>query len=211
MLPALAALYTNDWPALDLLVPNLAELTRIFNTVRSPDESAFASLDWFKPIDALDVGPRFRDTLDRELPKWVVEEGAVQMAIQLLPAVRMMVVKSGARGALVVGRVDPSQAKRWREKRAWVVSDGGVVVKHFPAHQLPDTADGNVTGAGDTLCGAILAGLVQGTRLDEPQDVVRLIDLAQRQVLSTALCRGLSDRHGAQSHYRDSQVEACRR
>lgn len=190
VLPALSHLFktANGSPVLDIIVPNLSELRGLFEALRAADVSS--SLDWFRPIDAFDVGPRFRDSLDRRLPKWAVGEGAVQMAIQLLPAVRMVMVKSGGRGVVVVGRIESGEVSRWKEHGDWIVSDGGVVVQHFPAFELPEGTEGNVTGAGDTLCGAISASLVRGMRLDSPADVEKIVELAQRCVCVPRCGRG---------------------
>lgn len=70
-----------------------------------------------------------------------------------------------------------------------VLSDSGpsdaIVLRHYAALELGDAKGGTVTGAGDNLAGAILAGLTRGLDPAAPQDLDRLVELAQRAAVGT--------------------------
>lgn len=55
-----------------------------------------------------------------------------------------------------------------------------VVIRHFEALELKEEEVKNVTGAGDNLAGAMLAGMVKGLRADRPEDLERIVEMAQR-------------------------------
>lgn len=60
------------------------------------------------------------------------------------------------------------------------LSDEAVVVRHYPAMELPEEELGTVTGAGDNLAGAMLAAMVRGLSPSLPSELDRIVDLAQR-------------------------------
>lgn len=55
-----------------------------------------------------------------------------------------------------------------------------VVIRHYPALTLEPGHLGSVTGAGDNLAGAMLAGLVRGLSPALPDQLDRIVDLGQR-------------------------------
>jgi pseudouridylate synthase / pseudouridine kinase len=119
---------------------------------------------------------------------FLVDNGIIQMAINLLPFFQHLVVKCGHLGVVVVMRV-PSSSK-WSQERSNVLGryivaperPGGdlTVLMHFPPQDLPEESIVNVTGAGDTLVAAILTGLISSpTAFEDPKALSRLIAGAQ--------------------------------
>jgi len=112
------------------------------------------------------------------------------MAIRLLPIVNTLFVKSGAKGVLVVQRVSGVEAvsnwKRLRPVKGTVVVGSSstpseaVVLRYHEGLKIGEGEIGTVTGAGDSLAGAILSSIVSKLDPTVPQDLDRIIDLAQQ-------------------------------
>ncbi|BGP55101.1 hypothetical protein JCM8202_004317 [Rhodotorula sphaerocarpa] len=186
-------------PATSALVqycaPNIHELSHLYEHATASEYDLYSARDWFDAytVSAQDLAVR--------LPKWVLEEGVAQMAIRLVSTsiFGTMFVKSGDRGVLVVQRVtDPAAVRDWRQQssasgpkgtKAAVVrntrGDEAIVLKHYEANRLDPAELRNVTGAGDNLAGALLAGIARGLEPQSPADLDRLIDLAQRAAVTT--------------------------
>jgi len=112
----------------------------------------------------------------------------IQMAIKLLPAFQHIIIKCGEFGVVVVMQLPGEVAARsgWLADPVavdrCVVSTNDhlamIVVQHFPAIHVPDVV--NVTGAGDTFVGALLANLVKDPKLfQQPDRLAKCISLAQ--------------------------------
>lgn len=100
-----------------------------------------------------------------------------------------LVVKSGSRGVLVIQRVSGvDNVAAWSSlpsgKGTVVVRSTqpseAVILRHYPALELEERQIGTVTGAGDNLAGAILAGFVRGLSPFVPHELDRLVDLGQK-------------------------------
>lgn len=183
-------------PATSALVqycaPNIHELSHLYEHATASEYDLYSARDWFDAytVSAQDLAVR--------LPKWVLEEGVAQMAIRLVSTsiFGTLFVKSGDRGVLAVQRVtDPAAVRDWRQQssaagpkgtKAAVVrntrGDEAIILKHYESNRLDPTELRNVTGAGDNLAGALLAGIARGLEPQSPADLDRLIDLAQRYV-----------------------------
>lgn len=120
------------------------------------------------------------------------------MAVNLLPFFGHLVIKCGELGVVVAMRLSGPQAQAasgWarelrsnpRERFVLARGDGEIVVlKHFPALSVDPGTIVNVTGAGDSLVGAILAGLVRNpVSFEEPRSLDVLINTAQRAAVMT--------------------------
>lgn len=122
------------------------------------------------------------------------------MAVPLLAFVRSLIIKSGSRGVILIQRIKGmDKVKRWKEFSETAgrrgrngkivvcshIDEGrnradGIVVQYFEGMKLEAREGGNVTGAGDTLVGAVLAALIRGEKLDEPGGSEKIIGFAQR-------------------------------
>ncbi|KAH9824893.1 hypothetical protein DFH28DRAFT_9481 [Melampsora americana] len=176
-------------PPLSVILSNYAELKAIYNVISDQAfNTDFSSSKTFEIIDSFGINEKFRTEVKRQLPCWVTDLGIMQMAIKLLPLIKVLVIKKDRDGVVLIGRFRLGDGQVQRDiPPGWVRSSGGVMIKHFPA-PIIDRNDGgafNVTGAGDTLAGAILTGLVNGFRLDEADDWDELLTIAQRAALKT--------------------------
>lgn len=180
---------TAHLPATSSLVtfaaPNIHELTQMYEHACFSEHALYAAREWFDyyTVSAQDLALR--------LPKWVLDEGVAQMAIRLLATsiFGTLFVKNGSRGVLVAQRIsDVDQSSEWtalRKSKGTVVVRSGltgdvIVLKHYAALSLQEHEIRNVTGAGDNLAGALLAGMSRGLSPALPADLDRLVELAQQ-------------------------------
>lgn len=196
--------------------PNLLELRHLYNTVTSDALEMTSHNYWWQTIDAMGLGSAFRMDLehlarrdvceenpDKGTLAFLLDQGVAQMAVNLLPFFQHLVVKAGDKGLFAVFRLTPEQAQRsaWTRERTNIRArcvvahgqDGSVVIfKHYPAIALAKEDVVNVTGAGDTLVGTILATLVRSPQAFEaPSSLDRLAELAQKvcAVIAIFVCR----------------------
>jgi pseudouridine-5'-phosphate glycosidase/pseudouridine kinase len=182
--PLVTSLPPVESPYVTYSTPNIHELQTLFESVSFSDSPAFEAGSWF---DGITVSA---DQLSLRLPSWVVNEGVAQMAIRLLPIVGTLFVKSGSKGVLVVQRVSGvDKVARWKQLRPTkgtvVVGSSStpseaVVIRHYAALAFDESEMGTVTGAGDSLLGALLATLISDLDPSVPSDLDRIVDIAQR-------------------------------
>jgi len=126
---------------------------------------------------------------------FLIEDGVVQKAIQLLPFFQHLIIKCGDQGVLVVMSISPDDASQsdWSKKRSnpsqrCIVANGNsketVVLQHIPS--LPVDSLVNVTGAGDSFVGALLAMLAhQPNVLYHPESLHEAILTSQKAAVLT--------------------------
>lgn len=230
ILPAIAGnLDQLAWSPIAFASPNLLELAHVYQQAQFLDLTSHDR--WWQVLDGLGLGSKFRTDLDllsrrdasnhdtsRGNLAFIVEKGVAQMAINLLPFFRHLVIKCGDLGVIVVMRFtgDDAAESSWSTEstnhhRRYVVSHSStsgdiVVLQHFPAMQLPNDALVNTTGAGDSLVGALLATLVQSPKaFHSAISLQHTIDIAQHAALLSlqsplAVSPLLSSLHGQLSH-----------
>ncbi|KAG2120829.1 Indigoidine synthase A like protein-domain-containing protein [Suillus discolor] len=230
ILPAIAGnLDQLAWSPITFASPNLLELAHLYQQAQLLNLTSHDR--WWQVLDSLGLGSKFRTDLDLLSRKeasshdtsrgnlaFLVEKGVAQMAINLLPFFRHLVIKCGDLGVVVVMRFtgddaadSPWSTESTNHHRRYVVSHSPtsgdtVVLQHFPAMQLPNNALVNTTGAGDSLVGALLAALVQSPKaFHSTISLQRTIDIAQHAALLSlqsplAVSPLLSSLHGELSH-----------
>lgn len=176
-------------PYVTYSTPNIHELSTLYShlrTIEEPTSKLFAHDLWF---DFINVDA---STLERKLPSWVISEGIVVMAVQLLPIFGTLFVKSGARGVVVVQRISGADTvKRWKAEagsRGTVVAassqgpEEAVVIRHYEANELNGGEMISATGAGDNLAGVMMASMLRGLRTSVPEELDLVVGLGQRWV-----------------------------
>jgi pseudouridylate synthase / pseudouridine kinase len=184
--------------------PNLAELANIYEQAGGDNYALTSHPSWWETLDAFGLSSTWRMDLDRlaRLPAsesdtskgkldFLVERGVAQMAIRLLPFFKNLVIKCGERGVIVALRLsgDKATSSGWaREARSnprnrFVLAHGRdelIVLKHYPSLVIPEGNTINVTGAGDSLVGALLADLsVKPDTFADPEQLDCAIGRAQ--------------------------------
>jgi len=163
---------------------------------------------WWSAIDSLNLGTSFRMDLeqlsrrpvsDHDPSKgnmaFLVAQGIVQKAVNLLPFFQHLIVKCGDQGIIVVMRISPKDALTsvWAHKRSnslerYIVAHGNskeiTFIQHFPS--LPIETISNVTGAGDSFVGALLACLAHdSSAMYDPRSLQNVVAIAQRAAILT--------------------------
>ena len=170
-----------------LVTPTVEELLTIYTSFA--ESGKFEDIDnWFNVLDSLGVGGDFRERLSHASHRFpliatYLHQGVFQQAFQLLPFFPNILVKDGANGVMLVqitreaNRVRSLLSKQhltYKDNRTTassftIASDGGrhnlaVVIQHFAAATVDAAQIINVTGAGDSLAGCLLAQLASEDR-----------------------------------------------
>jgi pseudouridine-5'-phosphate glycosidase/pseudouridine kinase len=176
-----------------LVTPNEFELAAMYTAAR--ENGLFETAGWWRVIDAMGMtSSGSRERLVAMTSVALVDEGIPQQSIQLLPFLPCIITKLGARGALLTQLLKPGDSRLTDPEyspyilsRAVSTGDliGGVYMRLFPpAAELADDAIISVNGAGDTLLGAIISGLVSGH--GRVEDVLPLAQEASVLTLKSA-------------------------
>lgn len=188
--------------------PNLLELSRIYATARSDLFELMDHPRWWSAVNSFNLGSTFRMELEHLARKGVsdqagssgtlgflIDEGIATMAIHLLPFFQHLIIKCGNQGVLVVMCIPPHDAPNcgWvnmlsNPRQRHVVAHGNsgeiLVLQHFPS--LPVGSMANVTGAGDSFVGALLATLANDPGvLYHPTRLEDTITTAQKAAVLT--------------------------
>ena len=199
-----------------LLTPTTEELLTIYTSFA--ESGKFEDIDnWFNVLDSLGASGDFRERLVHASHRFpliakYLQQGVFQQAFQLLPFFPSILLKDGENGVLLVQisrnasnarSLLSKQHLTYKDNRATtssftIVSGGGrhnlaVVVQHFAAVAVDTAKIVNVTGAGDSLAGCLLARLAMedgdvSSALDDLDDHRRregLIGTAQRAAVAS--------------------------
>ncbi|EKM83921.1 hypothetical protein AGABI1DRAFT_110531 [Agaricus bisporus var. burnettii JB137-S8] len=195
-------------PPIAFFSPNLPELVHVYNTIQAEPYNLSNNSYWWTCIDSMGLGSAFRMDLeqlarrnatDLDVSKgtlsFLIDQGIAQMAVNLLPIFQHLIIKCGELGAIVVMRIDPEDAATspWGRQRSnplarYVVVQGNskeiIVLQHFPGLNVDNIT--NVTGAGDSFVGAVLASISNNPQaLLNPEDLEHTISTAQQAALLT--------------------------
>ncbi|THV07736.1 hypothetical protein K435DRAFT_959796 [Dendrothele bispora CBS 962.96] len=224
ILEPVASTFTGPGVGINFMSPNLLELSRIYQVARNGPLDLLSQPKWWKVIDDFSLGSQFRTDLEhlarmdvsntdvsRGTLSFLLDQGVAQQALNLLPFFQHITIKCGEKGVIVVMRVSESTCptSSWLQeisniKDRYIVSQGNsserVVLAHYPA--LPVDKVVNVTGAGDSFVGAILAGLVdRPDSFSDPDSMSKIITLAQQAAILT-----LSSEHAVSPKLSDLNV-----
>ncbi|KAI0094835.1 indigoidine synthase A-like protein [Irpex rosettiformis] len=210
ILPAISSIYDqSNRPPISYVSPNLLELSQLYRTASSDPYDLIAHSKWWSAIDSMSLSSEFRMDLEHLARRntndngssgtleFITENGVAQMGIHLLPFFQHIVLKCGQRGVLTIfqttagaGTSGPWTQESTNLKQRQVVARGKdgcvIVIKHYPAIALAQDEMVNVTGAGDTLVGSLLASLVQNFRtFESPLALDETITRAQKAAIMT--------------------------
>ncbi|KIM21541.1 hypothetical protein M408DRAFT_29500 [Serendipita vermifera MAFF 305830] len=190
--------------------PNILELQHIYSALEANMELNSAIREqWWNVVDDLGLGQDYQSQLtilarqpvssDASTTSarldFMTEKGVARMAVQLLPFFQHLIVKCGQAGVLLAMRVPNTPGNVWAQEksdprsRRQIVAKGKraiYVLKHFPAMSLGNSKVVNVTGAGDSLVGSIVATLVENPdAMQDPVAVDLMIERAQKAAVLT--------------------------
>jgi pseudouridylate synthase / pseudouridine kinase len=184
--------------------PNLLELAELYRSARTDPWELTSHTYWWRTIDNFALGSEFRLSLEQlarqdsgskgRTLSFLVDQGVAQMAVNLLPFFQHLVIKCGDLGVLLAMRFSTDNPTAWAGERSnthrrQIVAHGkgeSIVLKHYPAHTIDPQSIVSVTGAGDSLVGAILAALAQDlSAFNSPESLGRVITLGQSAATET--------------------------
>ncbi|KAF5355714.1 hypothetical protein D9756_003724 [Leucocoprinus leucothites] len=211
ILPAIEALLAKPdiiEPPIAFFSPNLLELVHVYNSIQAEPYNFSSNAYCWSCIDSMGLGSAFRMDLeqlarrnvtDLDVSKgtlsFLIDQGIAQMAINLLPFFQHLIIKCGERGAICVMRISGKDATTspWGRERSnpqarYIVAQGNskeiIVLHHFPGLAIDNVV--NVTGAGDSFVGAVLASLSQNPNaFYNPKDLEQTITTAQQAAVLT--------------------------
>lgn len=188
--------------------PNLLELNQIYDAAQSESFNLMGHASWWSVVDGLNLGTAFRMDLeqlsrrpvsDHDPSKgnmaFLVEQGIIQKAVNLLPFIQHLIIKCGDQGIIVVMYISPKDALNsvWVHQRSnplerYIVAHGIskeiTFIQHFPS--LPIETITNVTGAGDSFVGALLACLAyDSSAMYDPKGLQDIVTIAQKAAILT--------------------------
>lgn len=149
--------------ALTHLSPNTLELESLYDALQDEDGWSF--------VNGLNLGAEWRNAMDTFVNKsngeleWMRNQGVAQKLVGCLPWVGGFWVKAGDKGLLHL-RLETELPKggKWPGKQSvsHKTPDGRwLVLSHYAAPVITPEEVVNTTGAGDTLAGGLVAGLVR--------------------------------------------------
>lgn len=184
--------------------PNLLELAELYRSARMDPWELTSHAYWWRTIDNFALGSEFRLSLEQlarqgsgskgRTLSFLVDQGVAQMAINLLPFFQHLVIKCGDLGVLLAMRFPADNPTAWVGERTdaprrQIVAHGkgeSIVLKHYLAHTIDPQSVVSVTGAGDSLVGAILAALAQDlSAFNSPESLDGVITLGQSAAIET--------------------------
>ncbi|RDX55774.1 indigoidine synthase A-like protein [Lentinus brumalis] len=192
--------------------PNVLELAHMYQEACASPLELTSHKYWWQVVNDMSLGSEFRTDLEQLARRSAVEDepaatgnltflvdnGIAQMAINLLPFFQHLIIKCGERGLITAFRISGEHARTsaWATQSSNVFarqivarsSSGSsvVVLKHFPPIRVPEEKIVNVTGAGDSLVGSMLATLSRTPdAFETPDSLDQLVGQAQLAAVYT--------------------------
>ena len=175
---------------ISLATPNALELSSMHDA--AGDAGLFDQDDWWHVIDSIGLSSSgSRDKLVSVTNSLLVDQGAPQQSIRLLPFIPCILTTLGEHGVLVTQLLRPEDDRLTSPDAApYVLSRstdgnqivGGVYMRLFPPVEIVSSDKIiSVNGVGDTFLGVLIAGLTKAN----PRNIEDLVDIAQRGSVMT--------------------------
>ena len=175
---------------INLATPNALELSSMHDA--ASDAGLFDREDWWRIIDSMGLSSSgSRDKLVSVTNNVLVDQGAPQQSIRLLPFVPGILTTMGRDGVLMTLMLRPGDERlRSSDAAPYIISRstdgnnvvGGIYMRLFPPVEAVSSDEVvSVNGVGDTFLGVLIAGLTK----DNPKNVEDLVDIAQRGSVMT--------------------------
>lgn len=153
------ALRTNP-RAVTHIAPNVLELDHLHAALMDVDDDA--AWDF---VNNLNLGAEWRggvEALARRSGAWIADEAVAARMVQCLPWVGGFWLKAGSRGMLRLS-LEQGKSRGGGGSVAHHTPDGRTLaLTHYPPPVITADEVVSTTGAGDTLVGGIVAGLLGG-------------------------------------------------
>ncbi|KIR40148.1 indigoidine synthase A family protein [Cryptococcus deuterogattii 99/473] len=193
LIPALNALLPSSPSSprpLTHLTPNLLELDLLHSLLSSSASDSTLSTAW-EFINSLGLDADWRAKVERFTSangrEWIKIDGVVQKMVSCLPYVASFWVKAGQRGLLHLRMTSvPPQPSTDTLVHPLIAEHNGkyLAFTHYTPPIIRPEEIISTTGAGDTLAGGLVAGLVGGKSEPEEVWVRRALDRVGRSLRS---------------------------
>ncbi|KIR26025.1 indigoidine synthase A family protein [Cryptococcus deuterogattii LA55] len=193
LIPALNALLSSSPSSprpLTHLTPNLLELDLLHSLLSSSASDSTLSTAW-EFINSLGLDADWRAKVERFTSangrEWIKIDGVVQKMVSCLPYVASFWVKAGQRGLLHLRMTSvPPQPSTDTLVHPLIAEHNGkyLAFTHYTPPIIRPEEIISTTGAGDTLAGGLVAGLVGGKSEPEEVWVRRALDRVGRSLRS---------------------------
>nr|XP_019050142.1 indigoidine synthase A family protein [Kwoniella bestiolae CBS 10118]OCF29072.1 indigoidine synthase A family protein [Kwoniella bestiolae CBS 10118] len=175
----------SDPRPLTNISPNILELDHLYNLIGTLSERSdeLESRSW-EYINSLNLGYDWRGKLESFLNgegrEWIREKGIVPKMIRLLPFISSFWLKVSSKGLIHLELTSSPSSTGSEGKGDGIIykidnakyhPEKHLVLKHYPPPDIDQDEIVSTTGAGDTLVGGLVAGLVDGQSTSTPQDV----------------------------------------
>jgi pseudouridine-5'-phosphate glycosidase/pseudouridine kinase len=186
----------------------------MYNAAQAEPTGLMSHARWWTIIDGLSLGSQYRTDLERLARRnvsdldsskgtlsFLLDEGVALMAVNLLPFFQTLIIKCGEFGVITAARISRSDVDKsgWANLRSnanerYVIARGTsqdmLVLQHQSALHVDTKTVLNVTGAGDSLVGSVLADLVESpTLFHSPASSRQTLRRAQRAAVLTLQSR----------------------
>ena len=169
---------------IDLATPNALELSSMHDA--ASDAGLFDREDWWRAIDSIGLSSAgSREKLVSLTNNLLVDQGAPQQSLRLLPFIPCILTTMGSKGVLMTQMLRPGDDRLTLPDAApYILSRstdgnnvvGGVYMRLFPPVETVSSDEiVSVNGVGDTFLGVLIAGLTK----EKPRNIVDLVDIAQ--------------------------------
>lgn len=176
--------------SISLATPNALELSAMHKA--ASDAGLFDREDWWRVINSIGLSSSgSREKLVSVTNDALVDQGAPQQSIRLLPFIPCILTTMGERGVLMTQLLRPGDDRLTSPEAApYILSRstdgndvvGGVYMRLFPPVELVSSDKiVSVNGIGDTFLGVLIAGLTK----EKPKNIEVLVDIAQRGSVMT--------------------------
>ncbi|WVQ83589.1 hypothetical protein IAT38_005730 [Cryptococcus sp. DSM 104549] len=176
------------------LSPNVLELSLLHSLLASPESDEAQERAW-EYVNSLNLGGEWRGKVESFIGTdsgrgWMREEGVIQKMVASLPYVGSFWVKASHRGLLhlrLTPHLPPPPTPGLPRDSISLPLSGPhagkhLVLTHYPAPTIKAEEVVSTTGAGDTLVGGLVAGLVSGG--EEREWVGRALERVGRSLRS---------------------------
>lgn len=175
---------------ISLATPNSLELSAMHEA--AGDAGLFDREDWWRVINSIGLSSSgSRKKLVSVTNDVLVDQGAPQQSIRLLPFIPCILTTMGERGVLMTQLLRPGDDRLTCPDAAPHILSrstdgngvvGGVYMRLFPPVEVVSSDKiVSVNGVGDTFLGVLIAGLTK----ERPKNIEVLVDIAQRGSVMT--------------------------
>lgn len=175
---------------ISLATPNSLELSAMHEA--AGDAGLFDREDWWRVINSIGLSSSgSRKKLVSVTNDVLVDQGAPQQSIRLLPFIPCILTTMGERGLLMTQLLRPGDDRLTCPDAAPHILSrstdgngvvGGVYMRLFPPVEVVSSDKiVSVNGVGDTFLGVLIAGLTK----ERPKNIEVLVDIAQRGSVMT--------------------------